>query len=258
MEFDTPKARNFLEAIDLTDTPRRVHELSASGEAAAFFDQAKDQAQVIGASVFSFVHGITAESRATISDSALLAQLVANKRVPVDESPLEWFRVYSEVLGNIGWTIQDNAWTDYTTQGMSTVVHEKIIEVMAAALGPAPAALAVLATTRSALEAIAGGGSWLTLFTHEAQKARIARFQIGLVDRDPNGDEFVSSFAFLIEATNTITQILLFNFKSAKATFKANSMKASINPRARADLGKTIHNKIRAYQADYLSSVIDL
>src|SRR5262249_23287916 len=98
----------------------------------------------------------------------------------------------------------------------------------------------------------------LKIFGRESQKARIARFQVGLVDKDDKGDLFVSLLACLIEAENTITQVLFFKFKEAKASFRSNTAKVSINRRSLADLSPTIREKIRAYQTNYLSSIVDL
>ncbi len=69
---------------------------------------------------------------------------------------------------------------------------------------------------------------------------------------------FVSLIACVVEASNTITQVLFFKFKESEAVFSAYSSKVSINRAALTDLGHLIRNKIRAYQTDYLSSIKDI
>jgi hypothetical protein len=256
--FDLTQARNFVKAIDLSGTPRGILSQSAATEAGADFEQAKTQAQVVGSALFSFTQGVEVDVREAISDSALLAQLVANKRASLDHAPLNWFAEYSKVLQNVGWTLQDSGWTDYSAKGKAVEVHEKIIEVMAVALGPAPAALAIVTATVTALKGMKADSPWITIFSREAVKAKIARFQIGLVEKEPGGNVFVSLLACLIEAENTITQVLFFKFKNAKASFRANGEKVSINRAALVDLGPTIRGKVRAYQTDYLSSILDI
>jgi hypothetical protein len=100
--------------------------------------------------------------------------------------------------------------------------------------------------------------SWITIFTRESQKAKIARFQIGFVDKDANGDVFVSLLACLIEAQNDITQVLFFKFRQSHASFRANNAKVSINRRALGELAQTIQAKVLAYQQSYLSTILDL
>ena len=255
--MDLPKARKFVKEIDLSGTPRGMLAQSADTEAGAVFEQAKNQAQVVGSTLLSFSKGVDVGIREAISDSALLAQLVANKRVAFDAAPIQWFTTYSEVLQNVGWTLQEHGWTDYSATGMASEVHEKIIEVMAVALGPAPAALAIVTATVTALKGMKPDSSWFTIFSREVSKAKIARFQVGLVENE-GGNVFVSLLACLIEAQTSITQVLFFKFKNSKASFKANSAKVSINSPALINLGPTIRGKVRAYQADYLSSILDV
>jgi hypothetical protein len=258
MEFNTGRAINFVQSIDLSGTPRRILQQDAAAEAAEVFNEAKLQAQVVGSGVFSFAQGVTTEVRESISDSALLAQLVANKQASADEKPLEWFQAYSKVLQNVGWTLQEGGWIDYTATGNAVEVNDKIVEVMTVALGPAPAALAIVTATITALKGMNGDSQWITLFNREAQKARIGRFQIGLVEREEASDVFVSLLACLIEAHNNITQLLFFKFRDAGASFRANSAKVSINRQSIAQLGPSIRKKILDYQTSYLSTILDV
>jgi hypothetical protein len=258
MTIDTEQARNFVKSIDLSGTPRQILSQDAATEAGEVFDKAKTQAQVVGSGLFSFAQGVDEQVRETISDSALLAQLAANKKFSAEQSPLEWFKAYADVLQNVGWTLQEAGWNDYTARGTAAEVHEKVIEILAVALGPAPAALAIVTATWNVLKGMQPDSSWMTIFSRESQRARLARFQIGLVEKEEAGDVYITLLACLIEAKNTITQVLFFKFKDEKASFRANNAKISINRRALTDLGPAIRNKIRAYQADYLSNILDI
>jgi hypothetical protein len=77
---------------------------------------------------------------------------VANKKVPAEKDPLGWFKAYADVLQNVGWTLQESSWVDYTTTGTSAQVHEKILEVATAALAPTVAALAIITASVNALK----------------------------------------------------------------------------------------------------------
>jgi hypothetical protein len=258
MTQDARQAREYVEAIDLTGTPRGLLAQDAAGEASEVFEKAKAQAQVVGSSLFSFAQGVTAETREAISDSALLAQLVANKRSSADKEPTEWYAIYQDVLTNVGWVLQDYGWTDYTAKGTAVEVHQKIIEVLTAALGPSAAALAIIKSAIDALAAMTPDTSWLTIFSRESQRAEIARFQIGFVETGEAADVFVSMLACLIQAKSSVTQVLFFKFKAENATFKANSAKVSIDRASLTDLQPSIEAKVRAYQKDYVSSIKDI
>jgi hypothetical protein len=252
------KARGYVKSIDLRGTPRYLVRQSAAMEPSEVFDAAKAQAQVVGSSLLSFAQGVTPDTREAISQSALFAQLIANKRSSAQQQPTEWYGIYQEVLTNIGWVLQDSGWTDYTAKGTAVEVHQKIIEVLTAALGPSAAALAIIKSAVDALAAMTPETSWLTIFSRESQRAEIGRFQVGLVESGEADDVYVSMLACLIQAKNSVTQILFFKFKDQNAMFKANSAKVSINRKSLADLEPEIRAKVRAYQLDYVSSIKDI
>jgi hypothetical protein len=258
MAKDGSRAREYVESIDLTGTPRALVPQDAAAAATDVFDEAKAQARVVGSSLFSFAQGVTAETREAISQSALLAQLVANKRSSADKEPTQWYATYQDVLANIGWVLQDHGWTDYTARGTAVEVHGRIIEVLTAALGPSAAALTIIKSAVDALAAMAPSTSWLRIFSRESQRAEIARFQIGFVETGEAADVYVSMLACLIQARTSVTQVLFFRVKDENATFKANSAKVSIDRAALTEIEPTVRAKVRAYQLDYVSSIRDI
>jgi hypothetical protein len=164
----------------------------------------------------------------------------------------------ADVLKNIGWDLQEKTFDDYSSSGNAAEVHEKILEVMTAALGPSPAALVILAATVKALKGMNPKSSWMRIWSREAQQAQIGRFQIGLVEAKPNGDAAVFVLACLMEAHQTITQILLFKWRDAHATFKARTGNASINRASIKELHREIVEKTRAFQRSFMSSIQNL
>jgi hypothetical protein len=258
MPTDSSKAADFVKAVDLSGTPRGLLHQDAATEASEVFDTAKTQAQVVGSGLFSFSKGVTPKTREGISNSALLAQLVANKRASAEEAPMEWFTEYQNVLQSIGWALQDSGWTDYTAEGTAVEVNQKIIEVLQLALGPTGAAMAIVKSALAMLQKMTAGSSWLTIFNRESEHARIARFQVGLVETGKDADVFVSMLACLIEATTSLTQVLVFKFRDENASFKANTAKVSIDSAGLEELLPAIRTKVRAYQADYVSSIKDI
>jgi len=258
MAGDLSKARAFIGSVDLSGTPRWPLAQDAEADAGEVFATAKAQAQVVGSGLFSFTVGVDAEVREAISSSALLAQLVANKRASAEHAPTEWYAAYRDVLQNIGWVLQDAGWADYSAAGTAVEVHQKVIEVLQAALGPSAAALSVIRSAIDVLQAMSPQTSWFTIFDREAHHARIARFQIGLVEKGEADDVYVSLLACLIEARASVTQVLFFKFRNERATFKADSAKASVDSASLRALLPAISAKVRAYQADYLSSIVDI
>lgn len=258
MASDLNEARAFVAAIDLRGTRRNLMPMAAADDAGAVFDKSKDQAQVIGSALMSFAQGVDGQVREAISDSALLAQLHANHQVDFQADPKAWFNAYSTVLQNVGWVLQDWAWSDYTADGKQAEVNQKILNLLTVALGAAPTAVAVVTAAIEALHGMTPNSPWITLFSRETQVAHMARVQVGLVTADANGDVFVSLVACILNANNDVTQVLFFRWKDAHASFAAGSQKVSINRASLTELGPAIRAKVRAYQFDYLSSIKDL
>ena len=255
MGIDLEQSRQFIEAAELPPRPRDVASLDAATTGQSIFDSAKTQATVVGADVFSFVTGVGDTIRAAISDSALLAQLVASKKVPDGTDIYAWYNAYFDVLRNVGWVVQDNGFAEYSESGDGFEVHEQIIAVATALLGPATAALAVIKTTLDALKAMKSNTGWLTIFERETQHAEAARFQISLVQAGAAGEVMINMIAFGIKADKAITQVLFFKVKKTRASLRQNSAKLSINSAALGDLGSDIRKKVRDYQTKYIADL---
>lgn len=253
MAFHIDEAKKYVDRIDLSATPMGLMPKGTVEETGDVFDKAKNQATVVGAGLFSFATGVTTEVREAISESALLAQLVANMKDPQHQNPLTWFNAYNEVLQNVGWTLQESGMTNYTTTGMGADVHEQILEIMSIALGPTATTLAIVNGALNSLKAMKTNTPWITIFNRETQIARMARFQVGLVEKEEKSDVFVSLLACLIEAQRDIVQVLFFKWKEDRATFRANTAKVSVNRASLVDLLPVIRNKVRAYELDYLT-----
>lgn len=258
MSHDNLQAKQYIESIDLSGVPRGLLPQGAATDAREVFDEAKTQARVVGSGLFAFATGVTAPTREAISDSALLAQLVANKRASLDESPTAWFATYLGVLQNIGWVLQDHGWVDYTANGTAAEVHEQVMEILKGALGPSTAALTIVQSAVEMLRGMKPSNSWISLFRRESQHAQMARFQVGLVETGAAADVFVSLLGCVIKGTGDLTQVLVFRFRSERASFIANNATATINRASLDELEPTIRAKTLAYQADYLSSIKDI
>jgi hypothetical protein len=255
MPADLDKARQFITEVDLPPRPAAGAVAMDTDAQAPVFETTKAQAAVVGSEVVSFMSGVDENSRAALSNCALLAQLAASKRVADKKDVYAWYDQYFEVLRTLGWVVQDGGFTEYSEGGEGFEVHEKIMDVAAVLLGPAPAALAIVKTTLDALKAVGSENGWITIFERETQHAEAARFQISLVEESAAGDLMVAMMAFGLKASKKVTQVLFFKVKKNKASFRCNSAKLSIDKGSLEDLAPDIREKIRAYQRGYIASL---
>lgn len=250
------QARRFVSSLNLND--RLARGPKSAGAVELDFDQAKNQAAVVGADIVSFVKGVTPERREDIVNSSLLAQLAAKKQVSDPNRIYDWYNAYFDVLINIGWSVQDRGFAAYSEAGDNFQAHEAIMKVAAGLLGPAAGTLAVVQATLDALKSMSADSPWLNVFNRESKYAQAARFQITLAEPGEADRFLVSLMAFGIEAKSTLTQVLFFKFKSSEASLKHYSGKVAINTHVLEHVRDLIKNKIAAHALDYIKTLPDL
>lgn len=255
MNSELSTARDFVRQLELPDRPTEVVAMSAEDAAGQVFEEAKDQAKLVGSEVMSFMSGVEADLRAAIADSALLAQLAAGKKVPNGEDVFGWYDSYFDILRNLGWLVQDSGFSEVSESGSGFEVHEKIMLLAAVLLGPAPAALAIVKATLDGLKAMQPDSELITIFNRETLHAEAARFQVSVVQPATGGDAVVSMIAFGISADKQVTQVLFFKIKKSRATLRSNSAKLSIGREALLDLAPDIGRRVRAFQRSFIAEI---
>ena len=254
----TPQsAREFLNTVKLP-TPARARGGVEGVREIIDFNAQKNQAMVVASDIVSFVKGVSSERRQDIVNSSLLAQLVANKKVPDKKNIIEWYNAYFDVLENIGWVIQDRSFSSYTEEADGLEAHEAIIKVASVFLGAAPAALAVVISTLEALKSMDSSKPWMTIFDRESKQAKTGHFQIALAEQGDNDQFLVSLMAFSLKAESTLTQILFFKIRNDEVELEKCSGKVTINDKVLSSIRDLVSQKIAAHTSDYIAKLPDL
>jgi hypothetical protein len=251
-------ASDALEFVKTVELPESRPGAALEAVAAFDFDKAKSQAMVVGSDVVSFVKGVTEERRLDIVNSALLAQLVAKKRVLDPTKIFPWYDAYFEALSNIGWAIQDRQFVEHKESSENFEAHEAILSIATSLLGPNLAALQVIKATLDALKSMKESSPFIRVFNRESQYAKTARFQIMLAEEAESAQLLVTSMAFGLIAKSTLTQVLFFKFQSNDVELKHSSGKVSINPTVLESIRGLLKEKIAGFANDYMASLPDL
>ena len=254
----TPQsAREFLNTVKLP-TPARARGGVEGVREIIDFNAQKNQAMVVASDIVSFVKGVSSERRQDIVNSSLLAQLVANKKVPDKKNIIEWYNAYFDVLENIGWVIQDRSFSSYTEEADGLEAHEAIIKVASVFLGAAPTALALVISTLEALKSMDSSKPWITIFDRESKQAKTGHFQIALAEQGDNDQFLVSLMAFSLKAESTITQILFFKIRNDEVELEKCSGKVTINDKVLSSIRDLVSQKIAAHTSAYIAKLPDL
>jgi hypothetical protein len=220
------EAQSYVKQLQLPVPPASAYEAETPPAPSFNFTEIKDQAMVVGADIVAFLQGVTAERRQDLSNSALLAQLAADKLVPDSNDLLGWYSKYFEILTNTGWVIQEKDLTEYEEKGDVLEVNKAVLEVAGKLLDAK--SLALVKTTLEKLEG--DQGPWITLFKRRSQYGRTARFRITLTEQGTDDEFLVALMAFGLEAQSDITQVLFTKFSSSSVHLKHRSGKVTLNP----------------------------
>ena len=218
------------------------------------FEETRRQALLVGSNILSFDTGVEAEFREAVSDSALLAQLIASRTVD-SSNPIAWFDCYFSTLGSLGWVTQarDTALYSIRVDGME--VHEAILEVVSAFIGNAPAALALVKLSLESLKKMDAGSPLITLFRRESQQATTGRFQFTTVRADADMGLLAEAMAFALHAEKDITQILFFKLHKTKARMQRSLGTVSLNRMALTSLRPLVRRKVESHLAQQVANL---
>ena len=135
-------------------------------------------------------------------------------------------------------------------------MHKAILDVAAAAFGPGgTTALSLLKTTLESLQKLDESTPWLSIFNREARTAKLARFQIGLAQNDPQGQLLVTLMAFQLKAESLLTQVLFFKFAKQKASLRHCSGSLTIDTAVLDAVAPDIKDRIKAVAKDFVASL---
>tara|TARA_R110002110_G_scaffold260260_1_gene475883 strand:- start:65940 stop:66653 length:714 start_codon:yes stop_codon:yes gene_type:complete len=215
-----------------------------------------NQTVAVGSQIAEFSENVPVELRPHVSNAFLLAQLAANKLLKTDptKNTSDWYGKYVEVLSNIGWTLEGDARTVREVAGSSLEVHKEIIPVITAALGPAAAAAATVIAVLNGLSNMNKDQPWITLFSHESQRASANQFQISYADVE-DGVPVITLLGFELDAENAVTQILFFKFGAAEAKLRTFDVRMSLNESIFASVKDAIQARLVGYTLNYVGAI---
>ena len=256
---DIRQAIGFVAAADLPAArPRLRGELRAPLEqTAAALQAGRQQAAVVGSELVTFMPGVDSPWRQDLVNSAMLAQLVAKKRVPDPTRMFDWYDAYFDTLMHIGWAVQDKSFATYQEESQNFAAHEAILKVAGALLGPATASLALVGTALEALKSMDAASPWITLFNRESQSASTARFQISVAEQSESGELSVALMAFGLEARTTLTQVLFFKTLASQATLRHCAARVGVNGEVLRGVRESLRAKLVSHADDFVKTLPD-
>lgn len=252
-------ARAFVLDVSLPPVDRAHMPLLLDASADPSFDAGKDQAVVVGSGVVTFAQGVPPERRLAVTNSLLLAQLVARHNVPDASNLADWYRQYTSVLANIGWLVETNSTTQTVDNSTDFDTHDAVLSIATTLLGPgAVTALKLVGATLDALSGVDNTKPWLTIFNRETRSVNTSNFQVALAQQTPDGHFVVSIMAFVLKGNTVSTQVLFFRAKQEDVQFSHYASDADIDVTILDSLEPDLSNRVAAHSKAYISQLPDL
>jgi len=248
-----------VQRVELSGLPTHSRRVASSMTPAFTPDSAVNQSVIVGSDIVSFTVGVSAARREAITNSALLAQLVANKRVPDSTEVEAWYQAYFDVLTHVGWVVQERGFSTFEASSRQADVAGAILSVAETIFGgAATTAYKVIKATLEGLQKMHEHSPWITLFERESHHANHARFQIALAHSGEKDDFLVSLMAFSLKASASFSQVLFFKYREREATLKHFSGSVSINDTLLMQISNDIKAKVENFTLGYVKALPDL
>ncbi|SFD20704.1 hypothetical protein SAMN05518672_1011044 [Chitinophaga sp. CF118] len=215
-------------------------------------DSDKDKAYFDNKSIVSFVAGVSPENRQDILDSTLLAQLAAGHLYPNPQDLKLWYEKYTEVLRNIGWTIQLNEFSEVSSSGSLFEMKNAILGIVSAAFGGNY--VAIVTNVLDALKSLSDSDSKIVAFEKNTHSLGKGTFQLAMVE-EVNGAVALHMAGFIISTSSEVKRILFFSSKKEKATVSSNSMACALNKETYATVRNTVKQKLGDKAQQYIAEI---
>jgi hypothetical protein len=213
----------------------------------------KKQGAVVDSNLVVFPEDTPKRVREAVCNWTLFAQRAATKQVDREQTK-EWVDAYLNVLLNTGWSVREEASTWSEESVLGSVVHQKILELVAVALGPIPSALALVTAALTSLQGMNTGSKWITLFDRRAKSATSTGFSVANVEPRADGSAQLRSIDFRVEARKTLTQFLFFQFTSEEARMFRRGMVLFISTDAIDELAPSIDERVVGFAKDNIAA----
>jgi len=214
---NTASAQKFVSALKLPSSSElRQPSVTIRPELRAEIDPNQPSASVVSGGTVSFVAGISKQHREDVENSALLAQLAANKQFDREKDTENWYQFYRSVLENIGWVVPEFSFDRFQGSGDSFTMDKVIVDLIASVASENE--VAIVTSTINALKKLNQGNDALVIYERDTHSAHQGNFQAHSVT-ESDGVVVMNIGTFRFSTEETVTRILFFNFPTSRTNF---------------------------------------
>lgn len=230
---------------ELAETIANIRSAAPSISTKAILASAKDNtesAQVNAGSLTSFTQRLSGQSKSDVKNSTLFAQLASNKAFDRFAQPMEWYKNYIEVLGQIGWNNPAFAFDTYRSGSSTVKMDEAVLNILAAiATGDE---LAMVAATMEGLKSLGSESKQMKIWDANSSNGNNGNFQIMPVDKLDNGDVVMVLTGMEFKAQTSHGSFLWWSWSSTSIDIQRAANKFVLNEDVYSVVRKAIIEKL--------------
>ena len=202
--------------------------------------------------LYSFVANVSEQNRKDVLNSVLLAQMVANEKVPDENEAINWYKVFLEVLEKIGWFVESKQVSEFISSKDIVEVQNAIVKILKDAFGENY--IGLLKSALDSIKDLSDSDGKIKAFEKNTHGTNKGCFQVGIA-YEQNGSVAFNLGTFILSTKSNITRILFVNFGSDKTELQYSSSKATLNNEVFQVLRNTVVQKLANDGASFLAKI---
>lgn len=203
-------------------------------------------------SLVSFVAGVSSQNQSDVLNSTLLAQLAADKKFDRGADPINWYGFYVNVLGKVGWVLQDFSFKKYNSSTTSFTVDKVVLEILGAIVTGQEEL--VIGATLEALKSLSNDDGRLVLWNQSVTHDHKSNFQISVCN-ETNGVVIMKNGAFYMSSEDNSTSVLWFNYASSTTELNNTAQAQTLDADIYGQVRQTIIAKLGANAQSFIADL---
>jgi len=214
---------------------------------------ASPEANVDVGSLVSYVNGVSAAEKDDILYCVQLAQRAASGAYDRFNETQAWYGKYVQILENVGWTIDQFAFSHFEQRESEFRMDQAALSIITAIATQNQ--LAVLQQSISALSKLSEGDGTIRLFDFHSSVEASGNFQLGAVQRSPNGALSMALGAFYFRAVDHRKRFLFFKWGQQEVNFWTAAQRMTLNTAFYERRRNDVIAKLEADAAEFIADL---
>ncbi|MTH96092.1 hypothetical protein [Roseibium sp. RKSG952] len=201
-----------------------------------------ESAQVNAGSLTSFTQRLTGQSKSDVKNSTLFAQLASDYAFDRYSKPMDWYKNYVTVLGQIGWNQPAFAFDTYTSGGSTVQLDEAVLNILSAiATGDE---IAMVNATMEGLRNLSDDSKQMTIWDAHASNGNNGTFQIMPVDKLDNDDVVMILTGMQFNASTSHYRFLWWSWNSTSINIQRAANRFVLNEDVYSQVRQAVIDKL--------------